>query len=75
MRSNGFTQYLHSGGIGKSKDNRSLIPSIAKKVAEAKVVKGVVCLNNGKPNGGTWKTPSLDIALNSKAGFKGGETG
>ena len=66
---------MHSGGISKKGDNRALIPSIAKKVAEAKQVKGVVCLNNGKPNGGTWKTPFIDIALNSKAGFKGGETG
>ena len=32
-------------------------------------------LNNDKPNGGSWKTPKLDLALNSKAGFKGGETG
>ena len=32
-------------------------------------------MNNGKPNGGTWKTPQLDIALNSKSGFRGGETG
>jgi len=51
------------------------INSVAKTLADAKAVKGTLCLNNGKPNGGTWKTPALDIALTSKSGFKGGETG
>ena len=27
------------------------------------------------PNGGTWKTPGLDLALKSISGYKGGETG
>jgi len=32
-------------------------------------------LNNDKCNGGSWKTPTLDLALKSMAGFNGGETG
>ena len=32
-------------------------------------------LNNDKPNGGSWKTPKLDLALNSMSGLNGGETG
>lgn len=40
----------------------------------AKEIKGALCLNNGKVNGGTWRTPQLDNALKAKAGFKGGET-
>jgi hypothetical protein len=40
----------------------------------AKEIKGTLCLNNGKVNGGSWKTPSLDLALKAKQGFKGGET-
>jgi len=31
-------------------------------------------LNNGKPNGSSWRKPMLDQALQSKQGFKGGET-
>lgn len=27
------------------------------------------------PNGGSWKTPNLDLALKSLSGHKGGETG
>jgi len=53
---------------------RSEINSIALKIAEAKKIKGTLCLNNGKPNGASWKTPQLDLALQSKSGFKGGET-
>ena len=33
------------------------------KIAEAKKVKGTLMLNNDKPNGGSWKTPQLDLAL------------
>ena len=40
----------------------------------AKDIKGTLCLNNGKVNGGTWKTPSLDLALKKKQGYQGGET-
>jgi len=29
-------------------------------------------MNNGKPNGTSWKTPPLDLALNTQ---NGGETG
>lgn len=29
-------------------------------------------LNNGKPNGTSWKTPAMDLALNAQ---NGGETG
>jgi len=31
-------------------------------------------LNNGKPNGASWKKPELDNALAGLAGHKGGET-
>ena len=75
MQSNGFTEYANAGGISRKQELKSHINSVAKTLAEAKKAKGVVCLNNGKPNGGTWKTPALDIALTSKSGFKGGETG
>lgn len=40
----------------------------------AKEIKGTLCLNNGKVNGGTWKTPNIDLALKNKQGYKGGET-
>lgn len=40
----------------------------------AKQIKGTLMLNNGKENGGTYKTPAIDLALKSKSGFKGGET-
>ena len=71
MHANGFTDYDHSRG--KSLEDN--VHSIAARIAEAKRVKGALSLNNGKPNGGTWKTPKLDEALKSKSGFKGGETG
>jgi len=50
------------------------IKSIADRLAEAKKIKGNLCLNNGKPNGGSWRTPALDLALQYKSGYKGGET-
>jgi len=53
---------------------RDQINSIAEKIAMAKDIKGTLCLNNGKANGGTWKTPGLDLALKGKAGYSGGET-
>jgi len=74
MQSNGFVNYQNSGGISRKEHLRDQINSIAQKIAEAKQIKGTLCLNNGKSNGGTWKTPSLDLALKSKSGFKGGET-
>ena len=75
MQSNGFTEYANAGGMSRKQQLKGQINSVAKLLAEAKNAKGTLCLNNGKPNGGTWKTPALDIALNSKSGFKGGETG
>ena len=75
MQSNGFTEYANSGGMSRKQDLKDQINTVAKTLADAKKVKGTLCLNNGKPNGGTWKTPALDIALTSKSGFKGGETG
>jgi hypothetical protein len=55
--------YSNSGGISRKEDLRNQINSIAEKIAEAKRVKGTLCLNNGKPNGTSWKTPQLDLAL------------
>lgn len=40
----------------------------------AKQIKGTLILNNGKENGGSYKTPAIDLALKNKSGFKGGET-
>ncbi len=34
-------------------------------------MKGTVQLNNGKGNGGTWRHPALDLAINQQ---EGGET-
>ena len=31
-------------------------------------MKGTVTLNNGKSNGGTWRHPALDLALNQQEG-------
>ena len=75
MQSNGFVNYQNSGGISKKDQLRDQINSIAEKIALAKQIKGTLCLNNGKDNGGTWKTPGIDQALKDKSGFKGGETG
>ena len=74
MQSNGFSNYINSGGISKKEELRGQINSIAEKIALAKEIKGTLQLNNGKNNGGTWKTPALDLALKSKSGYKGGET-
>ena len=57
MQSNGFTEYVNSGGISKKDGLRRQIDSIAQKIAEAKRVKGTLTLNNFQPNGGSWKTP------------------
>lgn len=62
MQSNGFTEYANSGGISKN-GLRNQINSIAEKIAEAKRIKGTLMLNNAQPNGGSWKTPKLDLAL------------
>ena len=48
---------------------------MAAKLAEAKRNKGTLTLNNGKILGGSWHTPKLEFALQSKSGYKGGETG
>ena len=74
MQSNGFSNYVNSGGISRKEYLRDQINSIAQKIAMAKEIKGTLCLNNGKVNGGTWKTPSLDLALKKKQGYQGGET-
>ena len=73
MQSNGFTQYANSGGISRKEALKDQINTIASKIARAKEIKGTLCLNNGKPNGGTWKTPSLDLAMQYKHPL--GETG
>ena len=75
MYSNSFFEYKQSGGISKNDGERHRSNSIAMKLAEAKTIKGTLHLNNAQPNGGSWKTPKLDLALQSKSGFKGGETG
>ena len=62
--SNGFTQYQHSGGISKT-DVKAQINDIATKIIAAKEMKGTLMLNNGKPNGTSWKTPPIDLALNA----------
>jgi len=74
MQTNGFVNYSNSGGISKKDELKYQINSIAMRINEAKMRKGTLCLNNGKPNGGSWKTPQLDLALQSKSGYKGGET-
>ena len=74
MKSNGFVNYSNSGGISRKEDLRGAINSIAGRIAKAKEVKGTLCLNNRMANHGSYKTPPLDLALNSKSGFKGGET-
>lgn len=74
QQSNGFVSYTNSGGISRKDDIRSAINSIAARIAKAKDVKGTLCLNNRMANHGSFKTPPLDLALQSKQGFKGGET-
>ena len=74
QQSNGFVNYTNSGGISKKDDLRGAINSIAARIGKAKDVKGTLCLNNRMANHGTFKTPPLDLALQSKQGFKGGET-
>ena len=66
MKSNGFVNYSNSGGISRKEDLRGAINSIAGRIAKAKEVKGTLCLNNRMANHGTYKTPPLDLALNSK---------
>jgi hypothetical protein len=63
MNITGFTNYNHSGGISKNDGLRHKHNSIALRIAEAKLIKGTLQLNNDKPNGGSWKKPSLDLAL------------
>lgn len=74
LKSTGFVNYLHSGGISKKEDVKGQINNIAERIARAKEIKGTLCLNNRMANHGSYKTPSLDLALQSKSGFKGGET-
>ena len=49
--------------MSTKEDLKSQINSIAEKIARAKEIKGVLCLNNGKSNGGSFKTPPIDLAL------------
>jgi hypothetical protein len=63
MRSNGFTQYQHSGGISKN-EVKDQINDIAALIVKAKEMKGTVYMCNKKDNGGTYRTPPLDLALN-----------
>jgi hypothetical protein len=51
---------------------KAKINDIAAQIVRAKEMKGTVTLNNGKSNGGTWRHPALDLALNQQ---EGGETG
>lgn len=74
QKSNGFVSYTNSGGISRKDDIRGAINSIATRIARAKDIKGTLCLNNRMANHGSFKTPPLDLALQSKQGFKGGET-
>lgn len=74
QKSNGFVNYLQSGGISKKEDIKGQIHNIAERIARAKEIKGTLCLNNRMANNGSYKTPPLDLALQSKSGFKGGET-
>ena len=53
---------------------KSEINSIAERLARAREVKGMLCINTRKTNTGTWKTPKLDQALRNLSGHKGGET-
>jgi hypothetical protein len=69
--SNGFTNYEHSGGIA-GKDISAHINDIATKIMLAKEAKGTLNLNNRKPNGTSFRTPVLDLALHQQ---NGGETG
>jgi len=55
MQSNGFNEYINSGGLSSKEDLGNQINSIAQRLAEIKKKKGVLMLNNGKPNGGSWK--------------------
>jgi hypothetical protein len=74
MQSNGFRGFVNAGGLNTKEDLKSQINSIAERIARAKEIKGVLCLNNGKANGGSFKTPPIDQALKNLQGFKGGET-
>ncbi len=74
MQSNGFQGYQNSGGISRKDYLKAEINSIAERIARAKEVKGVLCLNNRKANAGSYKTPPLDLALQNLAGTNGGET-
>lgn len=69
-KSNAFSKYEYSGGIS-GKDASAHINDIATKIMMAKEAKGTLGLNNRKPNGTSFKTPKLDLALNAQ---EGGET-
>jgi hypothetical protein len=51
---------VNAGGLNTKEDLKSQINSIAERIARAKEIKGVLCLNNGKANGGSFKTPPID---------------
>jgi len=69
MKITGFSEYVNSGHISKKQEMQNHMDTISARIAQAKKIKGALCLNNGRPNGGTWKTPLLDHALKSKSGF------
>ncbi len=73
MQSNGFKNYKNSGGVGPG-TLREQIRTITDRINEAKRDKGTLKLNNGRPNGDSWKQPLPDQALQNLAGTKGGET-
>ena len=68
MQSNGFVGYENSGGVSKKEYLKSEINTIAERLARAREVKGMLCINSRKTNTGTWKTPPLDQALRNMAG-------
>ena len=47
MQSNGFRGFVNAGGLNTKEDLKSQINSIAERIARAKEIKGVLCLNNG----------------------------
>lgn len=74
MQSNGFVGYQNSGGISRKEYLKAEINSIAERIARAKEVKGCLTFNNWKNNGGSFKTPPIDLALQNHSGIRGGET-
>ena len=63
LQSNGFVCYQNSGGISRKEYLKAEINSIAERIARAKEIKGCLTFNNWKNNGGSFKTPPIDLAL------------